>query len=103
MSIGGQGFYASHQDYYPDLERPPRTVNIGWLGVQLMMSGGGSCFLPRRMAWPLIKAGRLFEIKEAPEIPHPAYMVFPRDASSKELVKAIEGLREQAQQNDGEE
>jgi len=26
----GPGFYARHRESYPDLERPPLSVNIGW-------------------------------------------------------------------------
>ncbi len=85
---GGPGFYAKHLGSYPDLERPAPVVNIGWLGVQLIPANGGSCFLPIRMARSLIQAGRLFAVTEAPELSHPAYMVFPR--------RAVEGLRELA-------
>jgi len=90
----GPGFYAKHRENYPDLERPPQVVNIGWLGVQLILANGGSCFLPIRMARALIQAGRLFQVTEAPEFPHPAYMVFPRKADSEVLQQAVEGLRE---------
>jgi len=81
----GPGFYAKHSESYPDLERSPQVVNIGWLGIQLILANGGSCFLPIRMARSLIQKGRLFQVTEAPEFPRPAYMVFPRKADSDEL------------------
>jgi DNA-binding transcriptional LysR family regulator len=90
----GPGFYARHRESFPDLERPAQVVNIGWLGVQLILAGGGSCFLPIRMARGLIQQGRLFQVSEAPEFPHPAYMVFPRRAGSEVLQQAVEALRE---------
>jgi len=93
----GPGFYARHQESYPDLERPPQVVNIGWLGVQLILANGGSCFLPIRMAQPLIDAGCVFKVDKGPEIDHPAYMVFPREAESEVLRDAVQGLRELAQ------
>ena len=92
----GPGFYASHRESYPDLERPPQVVNIGWLGVQLILANGGCCFLPIRMAQPFIDAGRLFQVRHGPEFPHPAYMVFPREADSEVLRLALHGLRELA-------
>ena len=92
----GSGFYAKHRENYPDLERPPQVVNIGWLGVQLMLANGGCCFLPIRMAQPLIDDGRLFQASEGPEFRHPAYMVFPREADSDALRLALHGLRELA-------
>ena len=77
----GPGFYAKHREAYPDLGRPAQVVNIGWLGVQLVVANGGSCFLPIRMAQPLIDEGRLFRVDDSPEFAHPAYMVFPRTAA----------------------
>lgn len=92
----GPGFYAKHRESYPDLERPPQVVNIGWLGVQLILANGGSCFLPIRMAQPFIDDGRLFRVSTGPEFNHPAYMVFPREADSEVLQTALHGLRELA-------
>lgn len=92
----GPGFYARHREGYPDLERPPQVANIGWLAVQLILANGGSCYLPRRMAEPLIRAGRLFQVTQAPEFPLPAYMVIPRRTESEVIAIAVEGLRELA-------
>jgi DNA-binding transcriptional LysR family regulator len=92
----GPGFYAKHRESYPDLERPPQIVNIGWLGVQLILNTGGSCFLPARMARPLVETGRLFQVGSGPELPLPAYMVFPRATESEVLRLALHGLRELA-------
>ena len=41
------GFCARHGESYPDLVRPAQVINIGWLGVQLILANGGSCFLPK--------------------------------------------------------
>jgi DNA-binding transcriptional LysR family regulator len=92
----GPGFYAKHRESYPDLERPAQVVNIGWLGVQLILAKGGCCFLPIRMARPLIDDGRLFQAVDGPEFTHPAYMVFPREADGEVLRLALHGLRELA-------
>lgn len=92
----GPGFYASHREHYPDLERPAQVVNIGWLGVQLILANGGCCFMPKRMALPYINDGRLFQVSSGPEFQHPAYMVFPRESESDELRLALHGLRELA-------
>lgn len=94
----GPEFYVKHRDSYPDLERPAQVVNIGWLGIQLILTNGGACFLPIRMARPLIDEGRLFQVAEGPEFAHPAYMVFPRESDSEVLRRAVEGLRELARE-----
>lgn len=90
----GPGFYAKHRESYPDLQRSPQVANIGWLAVQIILSGGGSCFLPIRMAQPLIAAGRLFQCPDAPEFVHPAYMVFPREIDDENVREALHALRE---------
>jgi len=92
----GPGFYARHAQSYPDLERPPQIANIGWLGIQLVLANGGSCFLPARMAAPFIAAGQLYRVAGSPEYTHPAYMVYPRAGDSPVLEPALEGLRELA-------
>ena len=90
----GPGFYAQHAQSYPDLERPPQIVNIGWLGVQLLLSNGGSCFLPARMAAPFITSGQLFRVKNSPEFIHPAYMVYPRETDLAVMQQGLQLMRE---------
>ncbi|MDP3498518.1 MAG: LysR family transcriptional regulator [Candidatus Nitrotoga sp.] len=89
----GPIFYEWHNNYYPDMERPPQVVNIGWLGVQLIISNGGSCFLPTRIAEPLIQAKKLFVVPGSTQFKLPAYMMFPRDSDSPVLQQVLESLR----------
>jgi len=93
----GPGFYAQHAQSYPDLARPPQVANIGWLGIQLALANGGSCFLPARMASSFIASGRLFRVAGSPRYALPAYMVFPRDSDNEVIQQAVSGLRELAQ------
>lgn len=92
----GPAFYAQHTSHYPDLERPAQVVNIGWLGIQIILSNGGSCFVPQRMAEPLINAGQLFHMPASPRFTLPAYMVYPRHSDSVVLDQVLDSLREQA-------
>jgi len=92
----GPGFYAQHAQNYPDLERPPQIANIGWLGIQLTLANGGSCFLPARIAASFIDAGKLYRVAGSPEYIHPAYMVYPRTSDNPVLGQALDGLRELA-------
>lgn len=89
----GPGFYAKHRESDPDLPHAPQVVNVGWLAIQIILAGGGSCFLPIRMAQPLIAAGRLFQCAAAPELTHPAYVVFPREIEDENLRDALHTLR----------
>lgn len=89
----GPGFYAKHRESDPDLQHAPQVVNVGWLAIQIILAGGGSCFLPIRMAQPLIAAGRLSQCAAAPELTHPACMVFPREIEDENLRDALHTLR----------
>lgn len=90
----GPAFYAQHNSSYPDMERPAQVVNIGWLGIQLMMSNGGSCFMPIRMGRPLLDQGLLFRVPASPEFTLPAYMVFHSEHDSAVIDQALAGLRQ---------
>lgn len=90
----GPGFYTQHAQSYPELERPAQVVNIGWLGVQLILQNGGSCFLPTRMAEPLILAGRLHRVPDSPRYSQPVYVVYARESDNPVLAMALQGLRE---------
>jgi DNA-binding transcriptional LysR family regulator len=89
----GPAFDIQHTRNYPDLESPPQVVNIGWLAVQLMLANGGTCYLPARMAEPMISGGRLYAVEGAPRYPHPTYMVYPKDSDNPVISLALEGLR----------
>ncbi len=89
----GPEFDAQHINSYPELERPALVANIGWLGVQLILSNGGSCFLPIRMAKSFIEEGRLHRVPGSPEFRLPAYMVFHREYESTALDQALTCLR----------
>ena len=89
----GPEFYAQHTNSYPELERPAQVANIGWLGVQLILANGGSCFLPIRMAKEFLEEGKLYRVPDSPVFRLPAYMVFPRERESAALEQALEGLR----------
>lgn len=89
----GPAFYAEHSGSYPNLERPAQVVNIGWLGVQLILTNGGSCFLPLRMAEPYIWARRLHRVPDSPEFKLPAYMVYSTDTDSTVLAPVLGNLR----------
>lgn len=89
----GPGFYAQHSNSYPNLERPAQLVNIGWLATELILNNGGSCFLPIRIAEPLIKSRKLFRVAGSPSFNLPAYMVSARDSDSLVLQQVLDRLR----------
>ena len=92
----GPSFYAQHSQHFADREGSAQIVSIGWLGIQFLLTNGGSCFLPARMAAPFIESGRLYAVPGSPEFIQPAYMVFPRASDNPVLEQAKLGLRELA-------
>ena len=93
----GPAFYAQHNSSYPDLERAAQVVNIGWLALQIIMSNGGSCYVPMRMAAPLLQSGQLFYAAASPQFKLPAYMVYPLNSDSPVLELVVSSLRQQAE------
>ncbi|TCJ12229.1 LysR family transcriptional regulator [Parasulfuritortus cantonensis] len=90
----GTAFEIQHTQSYPDLEPPPQVVNIGWLAIQLILSNGGSAYIPARMAKPMLAAGRLYAVAGAPRYALPAYAVYPKETDNPAVAQALEGLRE---------
>jgi LysR family transcriptional regulator, flagellar master operon regulator len=89
----GPTFYAQHQKAYPDLERPAQMANIGWLGLQLILANGGTCFVPERIAAPYLQAGTLYLAPQSPRFLLPAYVVYPLESESPVLEMALTTLR----------
>ena len=60
------------------------------------MSNGGSCFVPVRMAEPLIDTGQLFQMPGSPQFKLPTYMVYQLNSDSTVLEQVLDSLRLQA-------
>lgn len=90
----GSEFHAQFGARYPNLDTSARIVNIGWLGLQLMQTQGGSGYFPWRMVRAQIELGRLWRLEESPLIALPAYMVYPVDRQDPALLRGIGKLRE---------
>ena len=89
----GPAFDIQHTQSFLDLEPPQQVVNIGWLGVQIMLTRGGACYLPARMANPLIASRQIHAVSGAPRYPLPAYVVYPKELDNPVISMALEGLR----------
>ena len=90
----GPTFYAEHRKVYPDFERPARTANIGWLGLQLILADRGTCFVPERVAAAYLRGGCLHRVPDSPILRMPAYVVYPRESDNEVLATALGVLRE---------
>jgi DNA-binding transcriptional LysR family regulator len=89
----GPEFHAQFSDHHPDVPPPTLVANIGWLGVQQLLTYGGSGYFPLRLVRPYIEAGQLWRVPHSPQFRLPAWMVFPRDSAGSTLTSALDGLR----------
>ncbi|MBN8774469.1 MAG: LysR family transcriptional regulator [Thiobacillus sp.] len=95
----GPEFHAKFSDHHPDAPPPTLVANIGWLGVQQLLTYGGSGYFPKRLVRHYLEDGLLWQVPDSPQFKLPAYMVFPHDSESDSttLKQALDGLRELAQ------
>ena len=91
----GPEFHAQFSEHFADAPTPALVANIGWLGVQQLVTYGGSGYFPQRLVAPYLKAKRLWPVAGAPEITLPAWMVYPRE-HNETVAQALTGLRELA-------
>lgn len=86
----GPEFYARHSVCFPHFGGPSLTANIGWLGLQHVLTNGGSGYFPKRIVLPHLKANRLNVIGSAPEFSMPAYVVYPIECDRDLFGSALE-------------
>ena len=74
----GAEFYAQHGVHFPAYAGAGVVANIGWLGLQhILQGGGGSGYFPFRLVATHLQSGRLYCRPLAPEFRLPAYAVYP--------------------------
>jgi len=89
----GTEFHIQFAARFPGQDTSARSANIGWLGLQLILTGGGSGYFPERMVRSLVNQQRLWPLEESPLIALPAYMVYPLDRDEQALLQGVEQLR----------
>lgn len=91
----GPEFHAQFSDQHPEVPAPTLVANIGWLGVQQLLTYGGSGYFPQRLVRHYLEAGQLWHLPGSPQVRLPSWMVFPRDSEgdSPTLNIALDGLR----------
>ena len=92
----GPEFNAQFSEHHAEMGPPALVANIGWLGVQQLLTYGGSGYFPQRLVRHYIQAGQLWRVPDTPQFKLPAYMVYPHDSDNATLKQAIGGLRQLA-------
>jgi len=90
----GPDFRAAHSQAFPNLKTPAVSVGLGAMGLQHILSHGGTGYFPMRVARPHLSAGRLFAVSGVPEFRRPAYLVCAEDETREDWFStALDGLR----------
>lgn len=89
----GADFFAQHCLAFPNFLGAALTVNIGWLGLQGLLTYGGTGYFPVRMLREHEINGRVRRVAGAPEFRLPAYLCFPTKLHSEPLSLALDTIR----------
>ncbi len=89
----GPEFHAHHSKAFPDYAGSALSVNIGWLGLQHVLSSGGAGYFPARLTRTLELEGRVHRVADAPAFRLPAYLCFATKMQSEALSLAVDTMR----------
>jgi DNA-binding transcriptional LysR family regulator len=90
----GPEFAEHHKLAFPERANPATYVDLGPLGVQLILKDGGSGYVRQHAVAPYLRAGRLTRVRGAPEFLYPAYAVYSENPDDPKVVDpALAGLR----------
>lgn len=100
----GEAYREMHAAALPELHNPGLALDLGALGINLIINQNGSGYFPERVVRPHIESGILSVVEGAPDFPYPAYVVYQEGFSSPKIMKqALDLLFETAQKAvDGE-
>ncbi|MFC7290103.1 LysR family transcriptional regulator [Hirschia litorea] len=91
----GETFRSTHAAAFPDLHNPGLTINLGAIGVNLVIRNKGAAYFPRRIVQDYLNKGVLFKIETAPEFSYPAYVVYQEEFSTPHIMEsALSSLRD---------
>ena len=92
----GPEFEAQHGLAFPALSNAPLQVGLGPLGLEYVLTAGGTGYFRQDVVRSHLEAGHLHRVPDTPEFLYPAYAVYAAGAESPALAAALAGLRETA-------
>ncbi|MES2262473.1 MAG: LysR family transcriptional regulator [Pseudomonadota bacterium] len=95
----GPNFAANHQAAYPDLT-PPVSMSFGPLALTYLLTVGGAGYFRIGTAQPLLAAGLVHRVSDAPEFSHSAYVVYAAQVGNSTMDRALAGMRKVAAVSD---
>lgn len=90
----GPEFLTHHGLAFPGFTGAGICTNVGWLGLEHILTSGGSGYFPLRLVQGHEATGKLHRVMSAPEFRLPVYLVHPGRTDSSALVLALDSLRQ---------
>jgi DNA-binding transcriptional LysR family regulator len=91
----GESYRATHAAAFPELHNPGLSLEIGALGINLLLNSGGSGYFPQRVVQAHIDKGLLHLVPDTPVFDYPAYVVYQEAFSTPHIISVALGtLRE---------
>jgi DNA-binding transcriptional LysR family regulator len=77
----GESYRAQVENHYPIGDKtPPVWITMGWLGVRLLTTFGGSTWIPHRQLKKQSFPRKLYLVRGAPTLNRVAYMIYSEEA-----------------------
>ncbi|MDP2325165.1 MAG: LysR family transcriptional regulator [Gammaproteobacteria bacterium] len=98
----GDSFRSAHSEAFPDIHSPGLSIEMGPLGVALLINDRAAGYVPERLVRSHLQQQLLFRIPDAPVFPYPAFAVYQQDGEQRlSLQTAITLLRDVAARQHG--
>lgn len=90
----GAEFFGHHNLAFPNFTGARLAVNVGWLGLEKMLAGGGTGYFPARLIREWESRGTLHRVANTPEFRIQAYLCFSSRIESAALELALTMIRQ---------
>lgn len=89
----GPEFLSDHALNFPDMKTPRVSLDLGTLGIEYLLLSPASGYFPRRIAEPLIREERLWQVEWAPKFSYPAYIAYADDIDRELMNIILKGIK----------
>ena len=85
----GTSFASTHASYFSDMPTPSLRIGLGRIAKELLLTHGGSAYIPRAMISAELEDGRLHQVADAPVIKRVFYSARPANSDKAEVLDRL--------------
>jgi len=85
----GTSFASTHASYFPDMPTPSLRIGLGRIAKELLLSHGGSAYIPKPMIEAELNEGQLHQIDDAPVIKRVFYSARPANSDKAQILDEL--------------